>query len=227
MLRLARTRSRARSLSTRTAMLRRGSPISARLSTALRSPNVEAIFDGGSVSVGGAIADADREKVMSSIKAALGPDFAVGTLEDKLKELASSTNTKAFAALGGLPTNFGAKDIVAILNRSVINFPSGGAEVPASALDFLAKAAAGLKKLPASYVFEIAGYTDNSGDAAVNLAVSQKRAGAIRDVLVKDGVPADMLVEKGYGSADPIASNDDPQGRRRNRRIEYRIAKAQ
>src|SRR5271165_6407562 len=193
---------------------------------ALKSPNVEAIFDGGSVSVGGAIPDADREKVMSSIKSALGADFAVGTLEDKLKELASSANTKALAALGDLPTNFGATDIVAILNHSVINFPSGGAEVPASALDFLAKAAAGLKKLPASYVFEIAGYTDNTGDAATNLALSQKRAEAIRDVLVKAGVPADMLVAKGYGSADPIASNDDPQGRRRNRRIEYHIAKA-
>jgi OOP family OmpA-OmpF porin len=193
---------------------------------ALKSPNVEAIFDGGSVSVGGAIPDADREKVMSSIKSALGADFAVGTLEDKLKELASSANTKALAALGDLPTNFGATDIVAILNHSVINFPSGGVEVPASALDFLAKAAAGLKKLPASYVFEIAGYTDNTGDAAANLALSQKRAEAIRDVLVKAGAPADMLVAKGYGSADPIASNDDPQGRRRNRRIEYHIAKA-
>jgi OmpA-OmpF porin, OOP family len=83
-----------------------------------------------------------------------------------------------------------------------------------------------LKKLPASYVFEIAGYTDNTGDAAANLVLSQKCAGAIRDVLVKAGVPADMLVAKGYGSADPIASNDDPQGRRRNRRIEYHIAKA-
>ena len=163
---------------------------------------------------------------MSSIKSALGADFAVGTLEDKLKELASSANTKALAALGDLPTNFGAADIVAILNHSDINFPSGGAEVPASALDFLAKAAAGLKKLPASYVFEIAGYTDNTGDAAANLALSQKRAEAIRDVLVKAGVPADMLVAKGCGSADPIASNDDPQGRRRNRRIEYHIAKA-
>ena len=193
---------------------------------ALKSPNVEAIFDGGSVSIGGAIPEADREKVTSSIKSALGADFAVGTLEDKLKELASSANTKALAALGDLPTNFGATDIVAILNHSVINFPSGGAEVPASALDFLAKAAAGLKKLPASYVFEIAGYTDNTGDAAANLALSQKRAEAIRDILVKAGVPADMLVAKGYGSADPIASNDDPQGRRRNRRIEYHIAKA-
>jgi outer membrane protein OmpA-like peptidoglycan-associated protein len=46
-------------------------------------------------------------------------------------------------------------------------------------------------------------------------------------VLVKDGVPADMLAAKGYGSADPISSNDDPQGRRRNRRIEYHIAKVQ
>ena len=193
---------------------------------ALKSPNVEAIFDGGSVSVGGAIPDADRKKVMSSIKSALGADFAVGTLEDKLKELASGANTKALAALGDLPTNFGATDIVAILNHSVINFPSGGAEVPTSALDFLAKAAAGLKKLPASYVFEIAGYTDNTGDAAANLVLSQKRAEAIRDVLVKAGVPADMLVAKGYGGADPIASNDDPQGRRRNRRIEYHIAKA-
>ena len=62
--------------------------------------------------------------------------------------------------------------------------------------------------------------------AAANLALSQKRAEAIRDVLVKAGVPADMLVARGYGSADPIASNDDPQGRRRNRRIEYHIAKA-
>ena len=83
-----------------------------------------------------------------------------------------------------------------------------------------------MKKLPASYVFEIAGYTDNTGDAAANLVLSQKRAEAIRDVLVKAGVPADMLVAKGYGGADPIASNDDPQGRRRNRRIEYHIAKA-
>src|SRR5271170_4382715 len=48
-------------------------------------------------------------------------------------------------------------------------------------------------------------------------------AEARREALVKFGADPDMLIAKGYGSADPIASNDTPEGRRRNRRIEYQI----
>ena len=51
------------------------------------------------------------------------------------------------------------------------------------------------------------------------------RVVAVRDVLMKFGAAPDMLVAKGYGSADPIASNDTPEGRKRNRRIEYHIVK--
>jgi OOP family OmpA-OmpF porin len=50
-----------------------------------------------------------------------------------------------------------------------------------------------------------------------NVALSQRRADAVWDALT------DMLVAKGYGSADPIASNDTPEGRKRNQRIEYHI----
>jgi outer membrane protein OmpA-like peptidoglycan-associated protein len=89
----------------------------------------------------------------------------------------------------------------------------------------LHNAADDLKQLPAGHVLEIAGYTGNTGNPAENIALSQRRAEAVRDALIKDGANPDMLVAKGYGSADSIASNDTPEGRLRNRRIEYHILK--
>jgi OOP family OmpA-OmpF porin len=83
-----------------------------------------------------------------------------------------------------------------------------------------------LKQLKAGHVLEIAGYTDNTGDAALNVALSQKRAEAVREAFIKYGADPDMLVAKGYGSADPIANNDTAEGRLKNRRIEYHVLKA-
>ena len=91
---------------------------------------------------------------------------------------------------------------------------------------FLQNAAGALKQIPTGSVLEIAGYTDSSGDADANVTLSQKRADSVRDVMVKAGAPSDMLVAKGYGSANPVASNDDPDGRFHNRRIEYHVVKA-
>jgi outer membrane protein OmpA-like peptidoglycan-associated protein len=134
-------------------------------------------------------------------------------------------NDKASAELASLQPGFVPKDLVAALNDSVISFASGGAEVPEAMTDFLQKAAADLKQLPKGHVVEVAGYTDSTGDEAFNVALSQRRAEAVRQALVKFGADPDMLIAKGYGSADPIASNDTPEGRRRNRRIEYHIVK--
>ena len=137
----------------------------------------------------------------------------------------SSANEKAKSELASLKPGFAAKELVAALNDFVINFPSGGAEVPATAAALLQNAADDLKQLPAGHVLEIAGYTDSTGNPAENVALSQRRADAVRDALIKDGVNPETLVAKGYGSADPIASNDTPEGRLRNRRIEYHIVK--
>ena len=82
-----------------------------------------------------------------------------------------------------------------------------------------------MKQLKAGHVFEIAGYTDNTGDAALNLALA-RRAEAVREALIKYGADADMLVAKGYGEANPLASNDPAEGRLKNRRIEYHVVKA-
>jgi outer membrane protein OmpA-like peptidoglycan-associated protein len=140
-------------------------------------------------------------------------------------DLETRANEKAKTELASLKSGFSAKDLIAALNDSVINFPSGSAEVPATTAAFLQNAVDDLKQLPAGHVLEIAGYTDNTGNPAENIALSQRRADAVRDALIKDGANPDTLVAKGYGSADPIASNDTPEGRLRNRRIEYHILK--
>jgi outer membrane protein OmpA-like peptidoglycan-associated protein len=127
--------------------------------------------------------------------------------------------------LASLKAGFDAKDLVGILNQSIVNFPSGGLEVPTASVALLQKAAAEIKQLAPGTVLEIAGYTDNTGDAAANVALSQQRADAVRNVLILAGVDPNMLVAKGYGSANSLANNDTMEGRFRNRRIEYHVLK--
>ena len=70
--------------------------------------------------------------------------------------------------------------------------------------------------------FEIEGHTDSTGTDAINQPLSERRAQAIKDQLVKDGIDASALTAKGYGSTRPIADNSTPEGRTRNRRVEFR-----
>ncbi|KAA9333104.1 OmpA family protein [Hymenobacter busanensis] len=67
---------------------------------------------------------------------------------------------------------------------------------------------------------EIAGYTDNVGNAAKNLALSQQRAALVRGYLVQHGIDSGRLTAQGYGGTRPVANNADPQQRPRNRRVE-------
>jgi OmpA-OmpF porin, OOP family len=68
---------------------------------------------------------------------------------------------------------------------------------------------------------EIAGHTDGDGDAAFNQALSEKRAQAVMDYLVKAGLAADRFTATGYGSTQPVAGNDTDDGKAQNRRIEF------
>jgi outer membrane protein OmpA-like peptidoglycan-associated protein len=65
----------------------------------------------------------------------------------------------------------------------------------------------------------IGGYTDNTGDAAQNLKLSQDRANNVTAELIKLGVAEDRLVAKGYGDQHPVADNATDAGRAQNRRI--------
>ncbi len=77
--------------------------------------------------------------------------------------------------------------------------------------------------LQKTMVIEIAGYTDNVGSDAANLKLSQDRADAVRNYLLNHKIPANQVQAKGYGSAEPVASNDTPEGRQQNRRTEVHI----
>jgi outer membrane protein OmpA-like peptidoglycan-associated protein len=68
----------------------------------------------------------------------------------------------------------------------------------------------------------IEGHTDTTGSAAANLDLSKRRAEAVKTVLVTQfGVGADRLTTDGLGSSKPLDSNDTPQGRAQNRRVEF------
>ncbi len=69
----------------------------------------------------------------------------------------------------------------------------------------------------------VAGHTDNTGTRVNNLELSQRRAINVRQALEDLGVATDVLKIAGYGPEQPIADNDTPEGRRRNRRIEFVI----
>jgi outer membrane protein OmpA-like peptidoglycan-associated protein len=72
---------------------------------------------------------------------------------------------------------------------------------------------------------EISGYTDNVGKDDYNINLSQKRAESVKQYLINKGVKEDRIVAKGYGKNNPIATNDNEQGRQMNRRTEFKVIK--
>ena len=70
---------------------------------------------------------------------------------------------------------------------------------------------------------KLGGYTDNTGNEASNMTLSQNRADAVKAALVAKGIAADRIETEGYGIAHPIADNATPEGRAKNRRIALRV----
>jgi outer membrane protein OmpA-like peptidoglycan-associated protein len=70
---------------------------------------------------------------------------------------------------------------------------------------------------------EIAGYTDNVGSGDANLRLSRNRANAVVAQLVKEGVPRDRLMARGFGEEYPQADNATAEGRAENRRVAMKV----
>jgi len=102
-----------------------------------------------------------------------------------------------------------------------VTFATGRADLSDAARAILLTVAQSLAARPGIQV-EVAGHTDNTGSRAGNLRLSQARADAVREFLVRNGVPAEQLTARGYGPDQPVATNASAAGRQQNRRVELR-----
>lgn len=107
---------------------------------------------------------------------------------------------------------------------SNLEFESGTAKIAAVSIESLHELAE-LLNTRTEYKLEINGHTDNSGKAATNKKLSQDRANAVKTYLASQGVAADRMTAKGFGSSKPIAENKTAAGRQKNRRVEFKIIK--
>lgn len=190
------------------------------LASACTSPGKNtAIGAGVGVAAGAAVGavighqSGDRGKgalIGAALGGALGGSIG-NRLDKQAKELAEIAETKRTEQ--GILTKL----------KSDILFDTGKADLKPAANESLSKMAEILKKYPEN-VLTIKGYTDNTGSAATNQTLSEKRAAAVKSQLIAGGVPANTITVVGKGPADPVAPNNTADGRAQNRRVEVEIA---
>jgi outer membrane protein OmpA-like peptidoglycan-associated protein len=116
-----------------------------------------------------------------------------------------------------LATRDSARGLVA--NMSDVLFRSGSFELLPAARERLAKVSGIVLAYPSLHV-AIEGHTDSVGSDQYNQDLSEHRAQSVRDYFVQQGIQSSAIEARGYGKTDPIASNDTPEGRQQNRRVE-------
>jgi outer membrane protein OmpA-like peptidoglycan-associated protein len=103
-----------------------------------------------------------------------------------------------------------------------IEFELGSAKIAAKSNKVLDGAVKVLQEFTDTRI-EISGHTDNIGDAAANLKLSQERAASVKEYFVGKGIAAERIETVGFGQDKPVADNKDKKGQAKNRRIEFRL----
>jgi len=116
-----------------------------------------------------------------------------------------------------LATRDSARGLIA--NMSDVLFKSGRFELLAGARERLAKVSGIVLAYP-SLRLSVEGHTDSVGTDDYNQQLSERRAEAVREYLIQQGISSDSVTASGFGKTAPVASNDTPEGRQQNRRVE-------
>jgi OOP family OmpA-OmpF porin len=107
-----------------------------------------------------------------------------------------------------------------LLGKARIRFESGKADIVADSAGLLDRLIETALRCPNANI-EVVGHTDTDGEEAANQALSEKRAQAVTDYLVRAGLPASRFTPIGYGSTQPVAGNSSDEGKAQNRRIDF------
>ena len=116
-----------------------------------------------------------------------------------------------------LATRDSARGLIA--NMSDVLFKSGSYELLPGARERLAKVSGIVLAYPSLHL-AVEGHTDSIGTDEYNQNLSEQRAEAVRDYFVQQGIASASIEARGFGKSEPIASNDTPEGRQQNRRVE-------
>jgi len=106
--------------------------------------------------------------------------------------------------------------------KNDILFATGSAELSTAAKQTLTDLNTVLKKYPEN-IIQVQGNTDSTGSASFNQTLSQKRAKAVYDFILDNGLKTSKISYVGFGATNPIASNDTEEGKAKNRRVELKI----
>ena len=120
-----------------------------------------------------------------------------------------------------LPTRDSPRGLV--VNMGDVLFDTAKSNLRPPALVALARLAGVVSNYPSLHL-DIEGHTDSTGSEAFNQTLSEKRAGAVRDFLITQGLSADSLTATGLGQNNPVADNSTAAGRQQNRRVEIIVS---
>lgn len=175
----------------------------------LINPNLKLIkggqlkVEGSKVSLRGDVANEEqRQRIAGDIAASLNASY---TVNNGLRVAVSEQGV-----------------LDAALANRIIEFESGKATLTEAGMVVLDQMSAAMQKLQGVKV-EVIGHTDNAGSRAGNLSLSQARAEAVKTYIVGKGIAADTIAVSGEGPDRPVADNRTPEGKARNRRIEFKV----
>jgi OmpA-OmpF porin, OOP family len=156
--------------------------------------------------------DALYDAAANQIRAGLGKDFPQGwqfKADISVKPAAAPVDATVCQQL-----------FAELLSKGRIRFESGKADIVADSVGLLDRLVETALRCPNATI-EIAGHTDGDGEENANQALSERRAQAVTDYLVKAGLPANRFTPVGYGATQPVAGNDTEEGKAQNRRIDF------
>lgn len=179
------------------------------------------------LSNGSVLVEPDAIIVKGNTGSASAKADITGLLVDKLGQTENFdidvTYVKQLDPIAGLPTpEECVAQIAELTDARKITFDPGSASITADTQPVVDKIAEVLKKCPDLKIL-IAGYTDSQGREVMNQQLSQQRASAVLDALRLRRVPVSNFEAKGFGEANPIATNETEAGREANRRIEFSL----
>lgn len=168
---------------------------------------------------------AEKQAAVAEQQAALQQKQAAEAEAEKARQAAAKAEAEKaemrkqlLAQLNSiLQTNDSARGL--IVNMSDVLFDTGSYTLKTGAREKLAKISGILLAHP-GLTLQIEGHTDSVGSDEFNQQLSEQRAGSVRDFLAEQGVPVSSITARGFGKTQPVATNDTPEGRQKNRRVE-------